>query len=322
MDQKAVFSTVADDFAAVNQTILTQLESRVPLVEKIAEYIIGSGGKRLRPLLALLAGGLCGQIDSRHHKLAAVIEFLHTATLLHDDVVDTSDLRRGRPTANAKWGNAPSVLVGDFLYARAFELLVDIGQMPVMNRLAVATRTIAEGEVLQLMNVRNPEASEDQYMEVIKGKTAVLFQASSETAALLSGQTEAEAERMAAYGLNLGLAFQLVDDVLDYDGDTEKLGKNVGDDLAEGKPTLPLIHAMAHASETEARLIRQAIRKGGLDNLEAVVDIVHRCGSIDYVKDKAADHAALALTQLDTFADSSYKEALVALTRIAVDRDN
>lgn len=322
MDQKAVFSTVADDFAAVNQTILTQLESRVPLVEKIAEYIIGSGGKRLRPLLALLAGGLCGQIDSRHHKLAAVIEFLHTATLLHDDVVDTSDLRRGRPTANAKWGNAPSVLVGDFLYARAFELLVDIGQMPVMNRLAVATRTIAEGEVLQLMNVRNPEASEDQYMEVIKGKTAVLFQASSETAALLSGQTEAEAERMATYGLNLGLAFQLVDDVLDYDGDTEKLGKNVGDDLAEGKPTLPLIHAMAHASETEAKLIRRAIRKGGLDDLDAVVDIVHRCGSIDYVKNKAAEHAALALAQLESFEESNYKEALAALTQIAVDRDN
>jgi len=322
MDQKAVFATVADDFAAVNRTILAQLESRVPLVEKIADYIISSGGKRLRPLLALLSGGLCGSIDERHHKLATVIEFLHTATLLHDDVVDTSDLRRGRPTANAKWGNAPSVLVGDFLYARAFELLVDIGQMPVMNRLAVATRTIAEGEVMQLMNVRNPGATEAQYMDVIKGKTAVLFQASSETAALLSGAEPAQAEKLADYGLNLGLAFQLIDDVLDYDGDSEKLGKNVGDDLAEGKPTLPLIHAMATASADDAKLIRQAVRKGGLDELEAIVDIVHRCGSIDYVRDKALEHANLAQAQLNSFPDSDYKAALSALTGLAVARDS
>lgn len=322
MDQKAVFSTVADDFAAVNRTILDQLESRVPLVEKIADYIISSGGKRLRPLLALLSGGLCGQIDERHHKLATVIEFLHTATLLHDDVVDTSDLRRGRPTANAKWGNAPSVLVGDFLYARAFELLVEIGQMPVMNRLAVATRTIAEGEVMQLMNVRNPDATEAQYMDVIKGKTAVLFQASSETAALLSGCDEEKSLKLARYGLNLGLAFQLIDDVLDYDGDTEKLGKNVGDDLAEGKPTLPLIHAMTVASSDEAKLIRQAIRKGGLDDLDAIVDIVHRCGSIDYVRAKALEHAELARQQLIGFPESVYKSALDALTEIAVSRDS
>ena len=200
MDQNAIFATVADDFAAVNRTILAQLESRVPLVEKIADYIISSGGKRMRPLLTLLSAGLCGGIDSRHHKLATVIEFLHTATLLHDDVVDTSDMRRGKPTANANWGNAPSVLVGDFLYARAFELLVEIGEMSVMNRLAVATRTLAEGEVMQLMNVRNPDVAEAQYMEVIKGKTAILFQAASETAALLSGQSDADSERLATYG--------------------------------------------------------------------------------------------------------------------------
>lgn len=321
MDQKAVFATVADDFAAVNRTILDQLESRVPLVEKIADYIISSGGKRLRPLLALLSGGLCGTIDDRHHKLATVIEFLHTATLLHDDVVDTSDMRRGRPTANAKWGNAPSVLVGDFLYARAFELLVEIGQMPVMNRLAVATRTIAEGEVMQLMNVRNPDTTEAQYMNVIQGKTAVLFQASSETAALLCGASDRQADQLADYGLNLGLAFQLIDDVLDYDGDAEKLGKNVGDDLAEGKPTLPLIHAMATAPESGAKLIRQAIRKGGLDDLDAIVNIVHECGSIDYVRNKAVEHADWARAQLDAFPDSEYKSALSALTGLAVERD-
>jgi len=321
MDQKAVFATVSQEFEAVNQTILSQLESRVQLVEKIADYIISSGGKRLRPLLTLLAAGVSGDINKQHYQLATVIEFLHTATLLHDDVVDTSDLRRGRQTANARWGNAPSVLVGDFLYARAFELLVDIGAMPVMNRLAVATRIIAEGEVMQLMNIRNPKATEDQYMDVIRGKTAILFQASSETAALINNRPAADTEKLASYGLNLGLAFQLIDDVLDYDGDTEKLGKNVGDDLAEGKPTLPLIHAMRHASADEAQLIRQAIRKGGLDQLDAITDIVHRCGSIDYVRDKAIAHATAARQQLDGFKDSVYKTALISLTEIAVQRD-
>jgi octaprenyl-diphosphate synthase len=213
------------------------------------------------------------------------------------------------------------VLVGDFLYARAFELLVDIGAMPVMNRLAVATRIIAEGEVMQLMNIRNPKATEDQYMDVIRGKTAILFQASSETAALINNRPAADTEKLASYGLNLGLAFQLIDDVLDYDGDTEKLGKNVGDDLAEGKPTLPLIHAMRHASADEAQLIRQAIRKGGLDQLDAITDIVHRCGSIDYVRDKAIAHATAARQQLDGFKDSVYKTALISLTEIAVQRD-
>lgn len=322
MDQNAIFTVVADDFAAVNRTILAQLESRVPLVEKIADHIISSGGKRMRPLLTLLSAGLCGGIDDRHHKLATVIEFLHTATLLHDDVVDTSDMRRGKPTANANWGNAPSVLVGDFLYARAFELLVEIGEMSVMNRLAVATRTLAEGEVMQLMNVRNPDVTEAQYMDVIKGKTAILFQAASETGALLSGQNEADCERLATYGLKLGLAFQLIDDVLDYDGDAAKLGKNVGDDLAEGKPTLPLIHAMQKASDGDAQLIRRAIRKGGLDDLDAILDIVHRSGAIDYVKAQAHRQVEEALQQLDDFAESPYKTALASLAELAVARDN
>ncbi|MFG1497750.1 polyprenyl synthetase family protein [Saccharospirillum sp. HFRX-1] len=322
MDQNAIFTVVADDFAAVNRTILAQLESRVPLVEKIADHIISSGGKRMRPLLTLLSAGLCGGIDDRHHKLAAVIEFLHTATLLHDDVVDTSDMRRGKPTANANWGNAPSVLVGDFLYARAFELLVEIGEMSVMNRLAVATRTLAEGEVMQLMNVRNPDVTEAQYMDVIKGKTAILFQAASETGALLSGQNEADCQRLATYGLKLGLAFQLIDDVLDYDGDAAKLGKNVGDDLAEGKPTLPLIHAMQKASDSDAKLIRRAIRKGGLDDMDAILDIVHSSGAIDYVKAQAHRQVEEALQQLDGFAESPYKTALASLAELAVARDN
>ncbi|WP_108125944.1 polyprenyl synthetase family protein [Saccharospirillum mangrovi] len=323
MDQNAIFAVVADDFAAVNRTILAQLESRVPLVEKIADYIISSGGKRLRPLLTLLSSGISGgAIDQRHHKLATVIEFLHTATLLHDDVVDTSDMRRGKPTANANWGNAPSVLVGDFLYARAFELLVEIGEMSVMNRLAIATRTLAEGEVMQLMNVRNPNVSEAQYMDVIKGKTAILFQAASETAALLSGLSADECDRLATYGLKLGLAFQLIDDVLDYDGDAAKLGKNIGDDLAEGKPTLPLIRAMQTAPEADAQLIRRAIRKGGLDDMGAILDIVHSCGAIDYVKTQARQQVEQALAQLDGFADSPYKTALASLAELAVARDN
>ncbi|MHA7881098.1 MAG: polyprenyl synthetase family protein [Saccharospirillum sp.] len=322
MDHKAVYDTVATDFAAVNQTILNQLASRVPLVEKIADYIISSGGKRMRPLLTLLTARLFDGVDDRHHKLATVIEFLHTATLLHDDVVDTSELRRGRATANAKWGNAPSVLVGDFLYARAFELLVDIGEMPVMNRLAVSTRTIAEGEVMQLMNVRNPDATEAQYMDVIKGKTAILFQASSETAALLSNATPRQCEQLGRYGLNLGLAFQLIDDVLDYEGDAARMGKNVGDDLAEGKPTLPLIHAMANSGPDDRELIRQAIRKGGLDNLQPVIDIVHRCGSIDYVRSKAETLITEARQQLADFPDAVSRTALMSLADLAVKRDS
>lgn len=322
MDQNAIFTVVADDFAAVNRTILAQLESRVPLVEKIADYIISSGGKRMRPLLTLLSAGLCGGINERHHKLATVIEFLHTATLLHDDVVDTSDMRRGRPTANANWGNAPSVLVGDFLYARAFELLVEIGDMSVMNRLAVATRTLAEGEVMQLLNVRNPDVTEAQYMDVIKGKTAILFQAASETAALLSGQNSTDCDRLARYGLQLGLAFQLIDDVLDYEGDAAKLGKNIGDDLAEGKTTLPLIHAMQHASEADAQLIRRAIRKSGLGDMDAILNIVHGCGAIDYAKAQAHQAVEQALKQLDEFAESPFKTALASLAELAVARDN
>ncbi|MEP1584919.1 MAG: polyprenyl synthetase family protein, partial [Marinobacter sp.] len=245
MTAQRIYDTVADDFSRVNDLIIKRLSSDVPLVEKIAQYIIESGGKRLRPLLALLSSRALGYERDDHLKLAAVIEFLHTATLLHDDVVDTSDMRRGRSTANARWGNAPSVLVGDFLYARAFEMMVELQNLKIMDVLSHATAVIAEGEVLQLMNVKNADVSEDKYMEVIHNKTAMLFEAASHTGALLAGAEEDQEQAMSAYGKHLGLAFQLVDDVLDYRGDAEAMGKNVGDDLAEGKPTLPLIYAMA-----------------------------------------------------------------------------
>lgn len=320
MDQKAVFQTVASDFDAVNTTIHEHLASRVPMVEKVAEYIIDSGGKRLRPMLVLLSGGLKGAISNQHHLLAAIIEFLHTATLLHDDVVDKSDMRRGRPTANANWGNEPSVLVGDFLYARSFEMLVALGNLDVMNSLAHATRVIAEGEVLQLTNVKNPNTSEEQYMEVIRGKTAILFQASAETSAIISGYEKADVKALAEYGLNLGLAFQLIDDVLDYAGDAAELGKNVGDDLAEGKPTLPLIHAMEYGTEDEKTLVRECIRKGGLVHLDTVMDIIRRNESLEYVTAKAEAHSEKAKACLANFPEGEHKTAMMALADLAVAR--
>lgn len=322
MDQHSVFQTVANDLEAVNTTIHQQLASRVPMVEKIANYIISSGGKRLRPVLVLLSAGITGGIDPRHHRLATVIEFLHTATLLHDDVVDTSDMRRGKPTANAAFGNASSVLVGDFLYARSFELLVALADLGVMDRLANTTRRIAEGEVAQLMNVKNPDVDEGHYMNVITGKTAILFQAAAETSAVLSSRPDAEAQALATYGLNLGLAFQLIDDALDYSGNADTLGKNVGDDLAEGKPTLPLIHAMATGSDTEKQQIRKIIRAGGTSHLEDVLEILHRNGSITHVTDKAHKMANDAKAAISNFPDSVYKEAMLALADIAVERDS
>ncbi|MDX1320394.1 MAG: polyprenyl synthetase family protein, partial [Oceanospirillum sp.] len=242
--KSAIHDLVADDFAALNTYIIDQLHSRVPLVEKIAEYIVDSGGKRMRPLLVLLTCKALECNDDKRIPLSALVEFIHTATLLHDDVVDESDMRRGRDTANNKWGNAPSVLVGDFLYTRAFELMVNIGHMDILKIYANATNVIAEGEVLQLTNVRNPKITEEQYMTVIKAKTAMLFEAATESAAILSGANAEQQKMMADYGNYLGLAFQLQDDLLDYQGDAGAMGKNIGDDLAEGKPTLPLIRAM------------------------------------------------------------------------------
>ncbi len=320
MTAQRIYDTVADDFSHVNDLIIQRLSSDVPLVEKIAQYIIESGGKRLRPLLVLLSSQAAGYSGNNHLKLAAVIEFLHTATLLHDDVVDTSDMRRGRSTANARWGNAPSVLVGDFLYARAFEMMVELESLPIMNVLSHATAVIAEGEVMQLMNVKNPDLTEEQYMKVIHNKTAMLFEAASHSGALLAGASEPQEKALQNYGKHLGLAFQLVDDVLDYRGDAETMGKNVGDDLAEGKATLPLIHAMANGSDEERQLIRQAIRKGGLDDLSKIVAVVESSGALEYTMARARAEAAQAAECLSGLGESSHKTALTLLTEVAVAR--
>ena len=321
---KDIYQVVEQDFLQVNQLIIEQLHSDVPLVEKIGQHIIESGGKRMRPLLVLLAAKALGYTDnnqdSNHALLASIIEFLHTATLLHDDVVDISDQRRGKATANAKWGNAPSVLVGDFLYSRAFQMMVNLGSLKIMDTLSQATCVIAEGEVLQLMNVKNPDVSEDKYRDVIQGKTAMLFEASSHSAAILANANKEQAEALRLYGHHIGMAFQLVDDVLDYVGDAKELGKDVGDDLAEGKPTLPLIYAMQHAPQEDALLIRNAIRKGGTEELTEIINIVQSCGAIDYTNEKAQEHVVLAKQAINLLENSDAKSALMALADLAIER--
>lgn len=324
MHAQQIYETVSSDFQAVDTLIKEQLFSRVPLVESIGRYITDSGGKRMRPLVVLLTANAAGVAsDSVRRdciKLAAIIEFLHTATLLHDDVVDTSELRRGRSTANAKWGNAPSVLVGDFLYSRSFEMMVELRDLAVMEILSQATSIIAEGEVLQLMNVRNPDLTEEQYMDVIRSKTAMLFQASSHSAAVLATDNVAIQEAMRDYGLYLGMAFQLADDVLDYRGSAEEMGKNVGDDLAEGKCTLPLIHTMKVGTEAQRNLVRQAIRQAGLEQLPQILEAVESCGALEHTLNLAHAYVEKAVACLDGLADSPHKEALAALARLAVNR--
>lgn len=312
---------VADDFQAVNQLILDECTSQVPLIEKIAHHLIDSGGKRLRPLLVLLVSRALGYQGKDHLLLAALIEFMHTSTLLHDDVVDDSTLRRGRPTANTQWSNQSCVLVGDFLYSRSFEMMVRINAMPIMQILSRVTCVLAEGEVMQLTNVRNPKITEDQYMQVIYAKTAKLFEGSAQTAAVVAGATEQQQLAMRDYGHYLGLAFQLVDDLLDYEGDTATLGKNIGDDLAEGKPTLPLIRAMQEGTEAEALLIRKTIRQGGLEQLDEVLQIIRRTGALDYTRQRALDYAARAKECLQLLADSPYRDALSQLADMAVGRN-
>jgi octaprenyl-diphosphate synthase len=312
---------IVPQFESVNQYIINHLGSNVPLVEKIGHYIVESGGKRLRPLLVLLAANACQYNGEKHIPLAAIIEFIHTATLLHDDVVDNSELRRGKDTANAKWGNAPSVLVGDFLYSRAFQVMVEIGSLPIMNVISNATNVIAEGEVLQLLNCRNPDTTEDAYMQVIIGKTAMLFEAATQAGAILANATEQQEEALRLYGRHLGIAFQLIDDVMDYESTAEEMGKNVGDDLAEGKPTLPLIEAMRQADDEGRKLIRKAIREGGLDDLNPVMDIVRATGAIEYTKQRAQQEADLAIDSLASLPDTSFKETLVTLANIAANRN-
>ncbi|MCW4151391.1 octaprenyl diphosphate synthase [Halomonas sp. 18H] len=313
-------AVVADDFDAVNRTIVAQLNSKVPLVETIGQYITESGGKRLRPLLALLAARSLGYTGDKHIPLATLIEFMHTSTLLHDDVVDESHMRRGKKTANDAWGNAPSVLVGDFLYARSFQMMVDVGSMRIMAILSGATCVIAEGEVQQLTNIGNPSVSEDDYFDTILGKTAMLFEAASHSGAVLAEATPDQEQALQHYGRYLGLAFQLIDDLLDYQGDAEAMGKNVGDDLAEGKPTLPLIRAMEQGTPEQAKLIRQVIRQGGLEQLDAVLDIVHATGALTYTRMRAEEMADKALSQLDALPPSPYRDTMAELARLAVDR--
>lgn len=320
MQSQLFHRVVADDFAAVDEIIRQQLSSRVPLVEKIGDYIISAGGKRLRPLLVLLAGRALGYRQDDLRLLAAIIEFLHTSTLLHDDVVDMSGMRRGRSTANALWGNAPSVLVGDFLYARSFEMMVALGSLPVMRIISQATRVIAEGEVLQLTKVRDANTTEETYMEVIRGKTAMLFEASTHSAAVLAQADPDTAEALRRFGDNLGIAFQLVDDLLDYRGDAETLGKNVGDDLAEGKPTLPLIYTMREGTPEQAALVRQAIQKGGIEDLERIREAVDASGALDYTARLAREYAERAIECLQELPDSEHRQAMEELTRFSVAR--
>ena len=319
--QQASFQlAVHDDFCRVNECIHEQLHSDVALVSKIGEYIIKSGGKRLRPLLVLLTARACGYQDYNHVPLAAIIEFLHTATLLHDDVVDQSDLRRGRDTANALWGNAPSVLVGDFLYSRAFQMMIGLENFQLLHILANATNVIAEGEVMQLMNIHNADVTEADYMEVIRCKTAMLFQASSHCAAVLSKANPELESAMASFGNNLGIAFQLMDDLLDYDGDPLAMGKNPGDDLAEGKPTLPLIYTLQNGTDKQKTLIRNAIEQGGRDNITAVIAAVQSCGALEYTTAKAKEYATRAERCLKLLPASEYRDAMVDLANFAVAR--
>ncbi|MFC6634547.1 polyprenyl synthetase family protein [Microbulbifer taiwanensis] len=310
----------ADDFAAVNQRILDQLHSDVPLVENIGHYLVEAGGKRLRPLLVLLCARAAGYKGGDHIDLATIIEFIHTATLLHDDVVDTSDRRRGRLTANAKWGNAPAVLVGDFLYSRAFQMMVALRDMDIMAILSETTNTIAEGEVQQLVNAGDPEVSEDNYFTVIHKKTGALFEAACETAAVLANCSDEQRQSLKLYGRHLGLAFQLVDDALDYRGNPEELGKNVGDDLAEGKPTLPLIYTMANGTETQATLVREAIEQRSADKLTEIVEAIETCGALEYTMERARAAVNEAKDQLAFLPAGEQKTALQQLATFAVER--
>ena len=313
-------TAVQDDFQAVDDLIRANLSSDVPLVEEISAYLIEAGGKRLRPLLVLLCSLGCGYNGKDHVKLAAVIEFLHTAMLLHDDVVDDSNLRRGRKTVNAEWGNAPSVLVGDFLHSRAFEMMVEIGDVRVMQILSRATNVIAEGEVLQLCNIRNPDTSEDDYLEIVTRKTAMLFQAASHSGAVLAGANQETENALKNYGLHLGIAFQLLDDELDYQGTTNELGKNVGDDLAEGKVTLPLIVAMRNGDQQQREFVREAIQTGGSENLASIVEIVNDTGGISYTAELAEQERVRALSCLDGIDGSIYKDSMDTLVNFVVNR--
>ena len=315
-----LLAPIANDMKAVDAVIRNRLDSEVVLIRTIGDYIVGAGGKRMRPALLLMIAKALGYNGSNHQLLAAVVEFIHTATLLHDDVVDESDLRRGRSTANAVFGNAASVLVGDYLYSKSFEMMVESGSMQVMAVLSGATTVIAEGEVLQLLNVHDPDVTLDRYLQVVRYKTAKLFEASAEVGAIVAGSSPAVQNAAAAYGRHIGTAFQLIDDVLDYSGDADALGKNVGDDLREGKPTLPLIRVMETGTSEQRELIRDAIRTGEAD-FSAVAKAIRATGALDYTREAARHEADLARQALDAFPGSVYRDSLLEFCSFAVNRD-
>jgi len=320
MQLEAIRALVTADLQRVDQTIVRRLASDIVLVNQVSQYIIGGGGKRLRPLSVVVAAKACGHTGEKHVPAAAIIEFIHTATLLHDDVVDGSDMRRGRNTANHVFGNEASVLVGDYLYSRAFQMMVELGDLRIQEVMANATNTIAEGDVLQLMNAHDPETTEQRYLEVIYRKTAKLFEAGAQMAAILSGSPPAIEQAMVEYGRHLGTAFQLVDDALDYNSTADALGKNLGDDLAEGKPTLPVIHALANSSAADALLLRTAIENGGIEDLGRITQLIAAAGGLEYTARMAQREKDLAVAALQPLPESPYRNALEALAEFAVAR--
>lgn len=321
MNIKNILELAENDMQEVNACIAAQLKSDVALINQLGMYIVNSGGKRIRPMLTVLAAQALGYKGDKHHTLAAIIEFIHTATLLHDDVVDESTLRRGKETANAVFGNQASVLVGDFLYTRSFQMMVTLDSMRVMHILADATNTISEGEVLQLMNCNDPDTTEKSYFDVIYGKTARLFEAATQLAAIISGANENIEKAMQLYGMHLGTAFQLIDDVMDYSSDADDMGKNVGDDLAEGKPTLPLLYAMWNGNEQQTALIKDAIENAnGMDNFDAIMLALKETKAIEYVTEKAEIEADKAIEALSLIQDNPFKQALIGLAHTAVNR--
>ena len=320
MQLNDIQALVAKDMEGVNASIRAQLHSDVVLIEQMGEYIINSGGKRLRPVIAVLSARACDYQGDKHHLTAAVIEFIHTATLLHDDVVDASELRRGKETANSIWGNEASVLVGDFIFSRAFEMMVEIGDMRVMEILSGTSNKIAEGEVLQLLNCNDPSTTEQQYMQVIQCKTAKLFSSAAQIGAVLAARPDSEERGLEHYGMHLGTAFQIVDDILDYRADSETMGKNVGDDLAEGKPTLPLIYALSQSNNEQRMLLSDIIKTGDREKLPQVLDIIQQTNALEYTQKMAQQEADNAKQALLSLPDSDYKTALISLADFSVSR--
>jgi len=320
MQLNDIQALVANDMDGVNASIRAQLHSDVVLIEQMGEYIISSGGKRLRPVIAVLSARACGYEGDKHHLVAAVIEFIHTATLLHDDVVDASELRRGKETANSIWGNEASVLVGDFIFSRSFEMMVQIGSMRIMEILSGTSNKIAEGEVLQLLNCNDPDTTEQKYMQVIQCKTAKLFSSAAQIGAVLAGRPESEELALEKYGMHLGTAFQIVDDVLDYRADSEAMGKNVGDDLAEGKPTLPLIYALSQGNDEQKSILREVIKEGDRNKLEQVLTIISQTKALEYTEKMAFQEAENAKQALQCLPNSDYKTALLSLADFSVSR--